>query len=111
MKYINNFRSKASKIYPNWYFWYENTPSGIPDLDSAFCPLFVGFRPKDNRAGRKQAFQFGSLLKVATLLFLGDSFFKKSERIEICGFQDVFFCFRNKKKLNWTSCLISSAKF
>jgi hypothetical protein len=23
--------SRSSKIYPNWYFWLENKPSGNPD--------------------------------------------------------------------------------
>jgi hypothetical protein len=28
IKYTNIFSSKAPKIYPDWDFWYENTPSG-----------------------------------------------------------------------------------
>jgi hypothetical protein len=25
----------TSKFYPNWYFWFENVPSGSPALNSA----------------------------------------------------------------------------
>jgi hypothetical protein len=30
IKYINNFQSKALKIFPTWKFWFENKPSGNP---------------------------------------------------------------------------------
>jgi hypothetical protein len=31
-KYINSFQSEALKIDPNWDFWFENKPSGYPDI-------------------------------------------------------------------------------
>jgi hypothetical protein len=31
IKYNNIFHRTPSKIYPNWYFWFENEPSGNPD--------------------------------------------------------------------------------
>jgi hypothetical protein len=27
--------SRSSKIYPNWDFWFENKPSGNPDLSQS----------------------------------------------------------------------------
>jgi hypothetical protein len=30
IKCTNILNSKASKIYPNWEFWFENKPSGNP---------------------------------------------------------------------------------
>jgi hypothetical protein len=32
------FIPRPSKIYPNWYFWYENLPSGIPERHSGSTP-------------------------------------------------------------------------
>jgi hypothetical protein len=31
-----SFIATPSKIYPNWYFWFENKPSGNPDPESLF---------------------------------------------------------------------------
>jgi hypothetical protein len=45
-KYNNFFHSKALQIYPNWYFWFENKPSGNPALNANkhigrfFCFVF-----------------------------------------------------------------------
>jgi hypothetical protein len=56
---INNQTSstvRPSKIYPNWYFVFENMPSGIPvfdgnesDLKISFCSLWTR-RPMRRRA-------------------------------------------------------------
>jgi hypothetical protein len=32
IKYFNIFQPKALKNYPDWDFWFENKPSGNPDL-------------------------------------------------------------------------------
>jgi hypothetical protein len=31
INYTNIFHCKALQIDPNWYFWFENIPSGNPD--------------------------------------------------------------------------------
>jgi hypothetical protein len=31
-EYTNLFHSKGIKLHPNWDFWFENIPSGIPVL-------------------------------------------------------------------------------
>jgi hypothetical protein len=41
IKYINIFQSKAQQNYPNWDIWFENKPSGNPDL-AASCSLHGG---------------------------------------------------------------------
>jgi hypothetical protein len=33
--YTSIFHSKASKIYPNWDFWFENKPSDNPAENAA----------------------------------------------------------------------------
>jgi hypothetical protein len=30
IEYTNLYTPMPSKIFPNWYFWFENTPSGNP---------------------------------------------------------------------------------
>jgi hypothetical protein len=37
---------RPSKIYPNWDFWFENKPSGNPDLNNstAPCELLTQFK-------------------------------------------------------------------
>jgi hypothetical protein len=32
IKYTRFSIARPSKIYPNWNFWFENKPSGNPDL-------------------------------------------------------------------------------
>jgi hypothetical protein len=35
--------SRPSIIYPNWYFWFENKPSGNPVLDCKAIPKKENF--------------------------------------------------------------------
>jgi hypothetical protein len=34
IKYSRFSITRPSKIYPNWDFWFENKPSGNPDLEA-----------------------------------------------------------------------------
>jgi hypothetical protein len=34
------FLARPSKIYPNWDFWFENKPSGNPDMATGYFWLF-----------------------------------------------------------------------
>jgi hypothetical protein len=51
IKYINIFQSVALKIFPNWYFWFENKPSGNPVRNEGMGSLLVNLSFPADKSG------------------------------------------------------------
>jgi hypothetical protein len=58
------FIQGRSKIYPNWDFWFENTPSGNPAFKSKALPSQTEQKTKGifNRQKAKTGFAFISVI-------------------------------------------------
>jgi hypothetical protein len=53
-KFNNTFYARPSKFYQNWYFWFENKPSGNPDVPTVpLRPAFDG-----GNANAKKIFEY-----------------------------------------------------
>jgi hypothetical protein len=67
IKYITIVHLRPSNVYPSWDFWFENKPSGNPDL--IYCIRDNGISSRLNLIRRERLY-FGLLFVLQQMAFL-----------------------------------------